>query len=191
MSPPAASQPPSQPLFEQIMGGDFARLPPTVRHLHAATGARRYAGQGHVERGRGWLARLCCMVARLPPTHAGVVEVDILSRPNSERWTRRFHAHHMRSRLWKHGHNLAERLGPVRFVFSLSVVNAALVWRVEAAYVFGMPLPTRWFAGVGAREFERAGRYRFDVFAELPLIGLLVRYDGWLDVAAPQRLDGA
>jgi len=47
--------------------------------------------------------------------------------------------------------------------------------------VLGIPLPAAWFAGVHAREYERDGRYRFDVVATLPLIGLLVHYHGWLE----------
>ena len=46
---------------------------------------------------------------------------------------------------------------------------------------FGLlPLPAGWFEGVRCRECERDGRYAFLVEANLPLIGLVVRYEGWL-----------
>ncbi|MEI2454079.1 DUF4166 domain-containing protein [Lysobacter firmicutimachus] len=57
-----------------------------------------------------------------------------------------------------------------------------LSWRLVRVRALGLPLPARWFAGVRAREFERDGRYHFDVAAQLPAVGLLVRYRGWLDV---------
>lgn len=57
-----------------------------------------------------------------------------------------------------------------------------LVWRLVRVRALGLPLPAGWFAGVRAREFERDGRYYFDVAAQLPVMGLLVRYRGWLEV---------
>jgi len=57
-----------------------------------------------------------------------------------------------------------------------------LSWRLVRVRALGLPLPSGWFAGVRAREFERDGRYHFEVAAQLPIVGLLVRYRGWLDV---------
>lgn len=171
-------------LFGRVLGSAFAQLPDTVQRLHLATGARRYHGIGESERGGNPLGRLCSFVARLPPAHDGPMCVDMASTPVDERWVRRFGAHRMPSHLRQHGAGLSEHLGPLRFLFSLSVQDGVLHWRVSAVHAFGLPLPAAWFAGVGAREFERDGRYRFAVFARLPLIGLLVRYRGWLDVDA-------
>jgi hypothetical protein len=60
--------------------------------------------------------------------------------------------------------------------------DPGLSWRLVRVRALGLPLPSGWFAGVRAREFERDGRYHFDVGAQLPVVGLLVRYRGWLDV---------
>ncbi len=60
--------------------------------------------------------------------------------------------------------------------------DPGLSWRLVRVRALGLPLPSGWFAGVRAREFERDGRYHFDVAAQLPVVGLLVRYRGWLDV---------
>ena len=47
--------------------------------------------------------------------------------------------------------------------------------------LFGLlPLPAGWFDGVRCREREHDGRYEFLVEARLPLVGLVVRYEGWL-----------
>ena len=73
------------------------------------------------------------------------------------------------------------RAGDVRL--PADAVDGAIVWRVVRVSAFGLPLPARWFTGVGARESAEDGRYRFDVWASLPFIGLLVHYRGWLDLA--------
>jgi hypothetical protein len=51
----------------------------------------------------------------------------------------------------------------------------------------GIPLPLAWFDKVSARESVEGGRYRFDVRAEMPVVGLLVRYAGTLDVELSPR----
>ena len=186
-----AGNPVAPCLFCHILGDAFERLPRTVQQLHLASGARRYHGVGDAERGTNPLARLCCAIARLPPPHSGPMCVDMNSTPTDEHWVRRFGSHRMPSHLRLHATGLAESLGPLRFVFELSVRDAVLHWRVRSVHAFGLALPCAWFSGVGAREFERDGRYRFAVFARLPLIGLLVHYRGWLDVDAPTAIPDA
>ena len=47
--------------------------------------------------------------------------------------------------------------------------------------LLGLPLPPFMLPPIRTRESERDGRYQFEVEAGLPLIGLLVRYEGWLE----------
>ena len=49
-----------------------------------------------------------------------------------------------------------------------------------AAWIIGLPLPRLVHPSVRTWECERDGRYQFEVEARLPLIGLIVRYGGWL-----------
>lgn len=169
-------------LFPALLGAAFDRLPPRVRALHLHAGTQRLTGEVEVERGTHWLARLCAWATRLPPAGQGAIEVEISAAPHEERWTRRVAGHAMPSRLWQCDGLLCERLGLVTFAFRLAVEDDAIVWRVERVSVFGVSLPRAWFEGVGARESERDGRYRFDVAAALPWAGLLVRYRGWLHI---------
>ena len=175
MNPPSARL-----LFPSLLGAAFETLPLHVRALHLHAGTQRLSGEVEVERGRGWLSRLCAWATRLPPAGSGPVVVDIVARPGLEQWTRRIAGHAMPSRLWAHEGLLCERLGLVTFAFRLQVEDDAIVWRVARVRVFGLTLPARWFRDVGARESQQADRYRFDVAAALPLAGLLVRYRGWL-----------
>lgn len=170
------------PLFAALLGPAFAALPAPVRALHAAQGVWRYAGEVQVERGSGVLSRLIAVATHLPPAGTGPLCVEIDASPDHERWTRFIGGRAMPSRLWRDGDVLCERLGLATFGFALDVADGAIAWRVVRVRALGLSLPARWFAGVGARESAADGRYRFDVWASLPLAGLLVHYRGWLDV---------
>lgn len=169
-------------LFARVIGAEFARLPPSVQAIHRRPGASRYHGQVTVERGRGLLSRLFAAATRLPPAGEGPVHVDIDIAAHRERWVRHIGGRAMPSRLWQHDGLLCERLGLARFGFALQVEQGAIVWRVVRVRALGVPLPPRWFVDVHARESEAGGRYRFDVRAALPGVGLLVHYRGWLEV---------
>lgn len=169
-------------MFLRVAGDGFADLPSSVRALHLRQGRQRYAGQVEVERGEGWLARLFAAATRLPPAGRGPLLVEIDASVQGERWVRHIGGSRMPSRLWFRDGLLCERLGLARFGFRLDVEDAVLVWRVARVHALGIPLPLRWFGEVRACESEQDGRYRFDVRAALPGVGLLVHYRGWLDV---------
>lgn len=180
---PADPAPPL--LFPQLLGAEFAGLPPTVQALHRRDRLSRYAGRVDIRRGGSWLARLCCAITGMPPAMTDApLRVDIEAQPGRERWTRNFDGRLMTSRMWSRAGRLCERLGPVTFHFRLGVEDGVLTWTVERVRALGIPLPAGWFGGVKAREYEQDGLYRFDVAAALPLAGLLVHYSGRLSVSA-------
>jgi len=172
----------SSPLFRRVLGADFETLSAVVKALHSARGHRRYRGQVEVVRGATPLARLFAWATRLPPAGQGEAEVEIDASGEEERWTRHIGGHAMPSRLWEQDGLLCEQLGLARFGFRLTAEQGDIVWRVERVTALGLPLPARWFGNVQARESELGGRYRFDVAAAMPVIGLLVHYRGWLHV---------
>jgi hypothetical protein len=172
---------PSVPLlFPSLLGAAFNDLPPRVRALHLHAGTQWLQGEVKVERGKGWLSRLCAWATRLPPAGEGPIAVELTALPGEERWTRHVAGHAMPSRLWARDGLLCERLGLVTFGFRLDVENEAIVWRVTRVRVFGLALPAYWFRDVVARESQQGDCYCFDVAAALPLIGLLVHYRGRL-----------
>ena len=173
----------SSPLFRRVLGDEFEILFPSVSLIHAAAGRRRYHGQVDVVRGANPVSRLFACATRLPPAGRSEIEVEIDASGETERWTRHIGGHAMPSRLWDRDGLLYEQLGIARFGFRLAVEEGGIVWRVARVHVLGVRLPARWFAKVQARESELDGRYRFDVVAALPVVGLLVRYRGWLDVS--------
>ena len=172
-------------LFQALLGTSFYSLPPVVRTLHAVRGSGRYVGRATVVRGHNALSRLCGRVAGLPPEMQDApLAVLFQSNDRGETWQRDFNGHAMQSRRHLCGPRLlGERLGPLRFRFSLHVYDEALHWRVQRVRVLGLPLPAGWFDGVHCREYEHDGRYAFQVEAALPLAGMLIRYEGWLEPA--------
>jgi Domain of unknown function (DUF4166) len=168
-------------LFQGLLGAAFDTLPPRVRTLHMREGLQRYRGKVEVERGSGLLSRLCAWATRLLPAGEGAIVVEIVAIEGREQWTRIVAGHAMPSRLWAGDGLLCERLGLVTFGFRLMVENESIFWRVARVRALGIPLPASWFRGVFAWEFERNGRYCFDVAAHMPLAGLLVHYRGSLE----------
>lgn len=169
-------------LFQQALGASFFRLPESLRQLHASRGHVRYAGVASIEGGRNPLARLCARIAGLPrPGRDLATTIDFAIDAQGETWRRDFGGARMSSRLTFRGGLLRERLGPLQFRHGLLANEGAIWWTVAGVRLFGvLPLPASLFEGVRCREFEQDGRYRFEVDASLPLVGRVVRYEGWL-----------
>ena len=169
-------------VFRQLLGTAFDTLPPALRALHAIDGHARFVGVAQVQRGTHPLAVLCAICTRLPPSGRDVpVTIDFTADAQCETWQRRFGDARMSSHLRAQGGELVERLGLLQFRFALSVVDDAIHWRLAGARLFGvLPLPSTWFAGVRCVERARNGRYEFLAEAALPLIGPVMRYEGWL-----------
>lgn len=171
-------------LFQRLLGAEFYHLAPAVKALHGRSGEFRYSGIASVRRGRGLPKALLARIARLPPTmEEAPIAIRFSAGPDGESWRRRFGAAAMQTRLRLCDGWLRERLGPCAFDYRLVRVGKELAWTVERARLFGIvPLPAKLFDGVRCRESQdEAGRYRFFVEARLPVLGLLVRYEGWLE----------
>jgi hypothetical protein len=160
------------PLFARLV--DLSAVPPEVRRFHERHG--RFHGRALVTTRR--FAGLFGL-----PSRSGEfdIAVDIQRDGDAENWTRHFPPRLMRSRLRAEDGWLVERLGVVTLRFVLTASAEALDWQCIDVRVLGLPLPARWFRVI-ARESARDGRYRFVAGASLPLLGELVRYEGWLDV---------
>ncbi|MEO6366143.1 MAG: DUF4166 domain-containing protein [Luteimonas sp.] len=174
-----------QTLFQRLLGPSFSTLPSTVQALHAIRGRAVYAGRATISRGRNPVANLFAAIAGLPRTSLDVpTTVEFFADETAETWSRNFGGAQMSSRLTADDGQLAERLGPMQFRFDVAVRDDAIHWRTAGVRLLDiLPLPTAWFAHVRCREREHAGRYEFLVEAALPLIGRVIRYEGWLEPA--------
>jgi hypothetical protein len=173
-------------LFRKLIGPGFAALPLPVQRVHEDRGETSLAGRCRVDRGRGALSSLVCALTSLPRAGDDVpVRVTIRRRDDGgETWHREFAGKPMVSSLRERDGCLEERLGPATFRFALDADRERITWRLVGVRALGLPLPLALFSGVRASESTEEGRYRFEVEACLPVVGLLVRYRGTLDAAA-------
>lgn len=174
-----------QTMYQQVLNECFLDLPDTLRAMHGALGVAVWAGSANIIRGNHPLAKLCALVAELPPAMQDApTRIKIIADAQHEIWQRNFGGAKMQSTLRCRNGLLHEALGPVHFRFHLHVDNGAILWVVHSVRLLGLlPLPAQLFSGVHCREHEEKGRYHFLVEAKLPIIGLLIRYEGWLERA--------
>ncbi|MEG3148431.1 DUF4166 domain-containing protein [Sphingomonas sp. ZT3P38] len=168
------------PLYRRVMGPAFDALPEAARALHSVCRDGGAQGQGRVERGTGLLARAIGAIMRFPPTGSYKLHVAFAEQHGVETWTRRFGPHAFTSRLRQRGVRLVERFGPLRFHFDLPSNTDGLEMVLRRWTCLGIPLPLALAPRIQAREWQDGDRFRFDVAIALPLIGLVVHYDGWL-----------
>ncbi|MBB3133867.1 hypothetical protein FHS26_001580 [Rhizobium pisi] len=174
------------PLYRQILGTAWERLPPAIAAMHAG-GARVASGRAQVERGGGLLAGIVARVIGFPPAGEDVpVTVRFAIDGNKEIWTRDFGGKPFRS--WqvegqdRDRHLLTEVFGPFRVLMALTPDGQRLRLVVRGWRFLGIPLPMFLAPGGDTYEEERDGRFCFHVEIGGRLTGLVVRYTGWLVV---------
>lgn len=168
-----------------MLGADFANLPEPLQELHQVIDLRRWQGQARVTRGTGLLSRLICWMFCFPAAmDATPVEVTMERCGPTERWTRRFGASTFLSTLRARNGRMTERFGPFTFTLGLEVKGDSLIFPVISGRLGPIPLPRvilpRSDAVETVEETPKDPRARFDVALSLPLVGALVRYQGWL-----------
>ena len=177
------------PLYARLLGADFAQLPPMVRAVHQLCGDAGAQGEGTVTRGKGRLARLIAAAMRFPPDGSVPLHVEFAERDGVERWTRDFSGHCFSTELSEKNGLLVERFGAMRFAFALPSGPEGLEMQLKGWTFLNIPLPLFLAPRIAAREWEDAGRFRFDVRVAMPLVGEVIHYEGWLRPA--ERADEA
>ena len=176
-----------QPLYRRLLGSRFDTLPPLVRELHDVTAASIWIGHADVERGRSLPSRMVATLFGLPPAgRAQMLRVAFEPVDGREIWTRTFGKSVFRSFQYERNGQLRERVGPSTFVFALDVSSEGLALVLKGVSFLGVPLPRFLAPTVRTRESERDRRYHFEVEASLPVLGRIVRYEGWLERERPQ-----
>jgi len=75
---------------------------------------------------------------------------------------------------------LCERFGPFAFGLALVLEGERLKLVVRRWSFLGLQLPRALAPGGEAYEHAADGRFNFHVEITLPVVGLIVRYRGWL-----------
>lgn len=168
-------------LFPALLGAEWNALHESVRKMHGDAAQLRAYGEADIDGSTAWPARTMRGVLGLPPPGARRrIEFTIARHDMREVWTRNFAGARMRSVLDQANGLLCERLGPMTFRFKLHRSRDAIDWELRSTRFFGIPLP-RWMSGrVSSRSGAELDRYAFAVNVDLPLIGKLVAYRGWL-----------
>ena len=170
------------PLYRRLLGARFESLPEQVRALHDVTATSVWAGRADVERGRSLAARIVATLFGLPPAGRDqALRVTFEPVAGREIWTRSFGSAVFRSVQYERRGLLRERVGPSTFVFALATPPDGMALKLRGVRFLGVPLPRFLAPSVATFESERDGRYRFEVEASLPLLGHIVRYQGWLE----------
>jgi hypothetical protein len=174
------------PLYARVMGVDFDRLAPALKSIHGVLRDGGAAGRAVVHRGAHPIARMVAKIMRFPPAGEHELHVHFSEDRGVERWTRDFGGSRFSSSLSAVGSQIVERFGPLRFTFKLSAVDGELAMSMTKWSLGPIRLPN-WLAPRSpAREWEADGLFHFDVPIELPLVGRVIRYHGWLDPSSMQ-----
>jgi hypothetical protein len=192
----AFSERPAPTLMERVLGADFVRLPPAMKRLAEVHDVDRFVGVASVERGAGLLSRLIGKMIGFPPA-TDAVEVEVIKTVTAagENWTRRFgdrsFVSHLSHRSSEPG-ILRERFGPMSFSIRLTVDGERVMWPVERWRYLGLPMPRALRPKSDSIErVDEQGRFRFRVEISLPVVGFVVRYQGWLEPAQAESSTAA
>lgn len=171
--------------YAEVLGSAFADLPEPVQRVHSFAGSTRLSGRGYVTGPGSFAAKLIARVFGFPPTGVDVpVVVDLSRKDGVELWQRSFAGKSFRStqRVGRGRYDglIVERFGPTGFGMAVVVEQGALSLVLRRWDVLGIPMPKFLLPRVIAGEHGADGRFNFSVEISLPLIGRLVRYQGWL-----------
>lgn len=185
-----------EPLFQRVLTR-FDEMPEAVRAVHSPDPASDVAGEVDVEGAANWVGGVIAWVFGFPRsgrTHRASVIIE--REGDGEVWIRRFGDSEFRSHITagKTHDKLVERFGAIAFDMNVGTDASGFQFVVTGARAFGMPLPRVLLPTTRAGgSVDDRGRYRFDVLIELPFIGRLVGYRGWLSpaTAGKQKGEGA
>jgi hypothetical protein len=179
----ATRSPAARPLYVRFFNDAWEQLPELIRGMHDGPGVAR--GLAEVERGRNPLAWLAGAIVGFPKAGKDVpVEVRFSETDGRETWLRRFAGKPFQSVQFEgRGRSaglISERFGAVTIGLAMVIDGDVLRLVVRRWSFLGIPLPL-WLGPRGDNhERVEDGRFRFHVEIRLPVVGLVVRYRGWL-----------
>jgi hypothetical protein len=180
----------SAPLYKRILGEAWEALPAPLVRLHNL-GAERLKAEGmaRVERGTHPLARLLTALYGFPRTGEQVpVKVSFHRIDGAELWRRDFAGRRFSTfQLEGQGHAdklLVEKFGPVTFEMALVLKEGRLHSVTRGWSVFGIPLPLALAPKASVYEHADGDDFCFHVEVRHWLMGLIVQYEGRLQVVS-------
>jgi len=174
-------------LYQNILGSAWDELPPAIKQMHDVHDELSASGIASVKRGWNPLAHLICTILGMPRAGEDIpVKVTFTVKDHVETWTRQFGAYVFKSLQYagktRDENLLIERFGALRFVMVLVHEDGKLKLVLRRWSAFGIPLPM-WLC-VKSDSFETVinKRFHFNVKLSHTLIGLIIHYQGWLEI---------
>jgi len=178
------------PLYKRILGVAWDMLPAPLAALHNVTSDElRAEGLARVETGKNLFARLLGAVYGFPRAGEHVpIKVSFHRMENGEIWQRDF-AGRKFSTLQLEGQGYADKLliekfGPVAFWMALVLKQGKLHSITRRWSVFGIPMPLAFAPNSAVYEYADGDDFCFHVEVKHWLMGLIVRYEGKLQVVS-------
>ncbi|WP_345741752.1 DUF4166 domain-containing protein [Ruegeria faecimaris] len=159
-----------------------SEVPDAVRKFHSETA--EFTGLCSIQRGTGWLTSLSLWLGGFPPG-ADTQTVRIRTKLNGQEWEwfRDFGGHETLSHLVYDADRrcVKERIGGLTIWMRPQVRGQKLHLNILRLTLLGVPCPNFLLPRSATVEWQDdQGRFRFDVSAEMPMLGQLIRYRGWL-----------
>ncbi len=169
----------SESLYRRVLGARLDNLPLPMRHFHDARNGSTAKGKFNVTRGPGWFRNFLASMMSLPPSGSDVpLELSVTPDGACEHWVRRFGNHSMKTQQWKARTLLIEAGGPMRFAFELLANETSVQFKLIRAWFCLIPLPRFLAPRLEAIETACEGGWDVVVQFSLPLLGMLIRYEG-------------
>ena len=177
------------PILAQAMGAPFETMPSLVRHIHSPAPKVELEGRVEIDGAANELGQIVARLGGFGATARDLPASVTIERAGTEEiWTRRFGSQSFASRMSATPFGgLCEAFGPIALALEAQTTQRGFTLAVKRWRLGPIPLPrflmptTRAQAGMDAQ-----GRYNFDVWIGLPLIGRLIHYRGWLSERATQ-----
>jgi hypothetical protein len=171
--------------YQRVLGEAFGRLVEPVRTLHSFETIARYRGEALIKGAANPLGAIVARVFGFPRGGSDVpVDVELTRKDGIETWTRTFGGSTLESTqeagCGRYEGLVVERFGPTRFGMAATEEDGRLGLVLRRWDLLGVPMPRWLMPRVISGEHADDGRFHFLVDISLPLLGQLVRYEGWL-----------
>ncbi len=172
----------SRSLYRRVLGAQFDALPEVLRRFHDTPGGGRARGTLSVERARGLLRNVMASLLQLPRSGTDVeVLLEVKVEGDRERWIRHLQGRRLVTVQWLRDDLLMESRGLTAFSSALVIDGKCLRYEFRQSWMMGVRLP-RWLAPLIEGHVDAGeGGWRLAVRIEAPILGELVRYEGWVE----------
>jgi hypothetical protein len=170
-------------LYQKTLANSWNLLPEALKEMHAPAEDFEAKGEAQVQRGKGFLPAIVTTLFRFPKSVENIdVCVSFKTKGNKELWQRTFGNKSFSSTQTDGSTTglISEQFGPFAFDLALVIKDKKLLFIVRDWYFFKLRMPRTLAPTGNSYEFSKDERFHFHVEIAHPLIGLIVRYSGWL-----------